>query len=165
MTNIWSLRQDISQREIFSLRQETDFHTGISQFQTLGSDSAVAGVFRDFSYQVAAVQLDSITSLEWTKNQKVIKADKWPKSLGKGDNNTHQPPFKLRYRLDFAQTSVAMDPIYGILGGAQLSLSDQMGNRYIHFLVGNSAQVQSDFSDPRVKKNVSCAHSSFAFCS
>ena len=147
MTNIWSLRQDISQRGIFSLRQETDFHTGISQFQTLGSDSAVAGVFRDFSYQVAAVQLDSITSLEWTKNQNVIKADKWPKSLGKGDNNTHQPPFKLRYRLDFAQTSVAMDPIYGILGGAQLSLSDQMGNRYIHFLVGNSAQVQSDFAD------------------
>ena len=40
-----------------------------------------------------------------------------------------------------------MDPIYGVLGGAQLSLSDQMGNQYIHFLVGNSAQVQSDFSD------------------
>ena len=48
MTNIWSLRQDHLNRGMFSLIQETDFHTGISQFQSLGQDSAVAGVFRDF---------------------------------------------------------------------------------------------------------------------
>ena len=146
MTNIWSLKQDISQGATLALRQETDFHTGISQFQPMGSDSAVAGVFRDFSYQVAALPLDSITGLDWPTNQNVIKTVKWPQSLGDG-GNTRQLPFKLRYRLDFAQTSVAMDPIYGILGGAQLSLSDQMGNRYFHFLLANSAQVQSDFAD------------------
>ena len=106
------------------MRQETDFHTGISQFHTLGSDSAVAGVFRDFSYQIAALQLDSITSLKWTKDQNVIKTVKWPKSVGKGDNRSHQPPFKLRYRLDFAQTAVAMDPIYGVLGLSLIHISE-----------------------------------------
>ena len=34
-----------------------------------------------------------------------------------------------------------------MLGGAQLSLSDQLGNRYYHFLVANSAQARSDITD------------------
>ena len=146
MTNIWSLKKDGISGRTLALRQETDFHTGISQFQPMGSDSAVAGVFRGFSYHVAALPLDSITGLDWTTNQNVDKTIIWPQSLGHG-GNTRKLPFKLRYRLDFAQTSVAMDPIYGILGGAQLSLSDQMGNRYFHFLLANSAKVQSDFAD------------------
>ncbi|MED5317148.1 MAG: hypothetical protein VX744_05290, partial [Candidatus Neomarinimicrobiota bacterium] len=45
MTNIWSLSRNEVQAGNLTLRQETDFHTGISQFQPLGSDSAVAGVF------------------------------------------------------------------------------------------------------------------------
>ena len=129
-----------------TLRQETDFHTGISQFQPLGSDSAVAGVFKEFSYQVAALPLDSIAVLDWAADPDMQTSGNWPPRMGQGENTRHLP-FKLRYRLDFAQTSVAMDPIYGILGGAQLSLSDQLGNRYFHFLLANSAQTQSDFAD------------------
>ena len=146
MTNIWSLSRDEVQAGNLTLRQETDFHTGISQFQPLGSDSAVAGVFKDFSYQVAALPLDSIAVLNWAADPDMKTSGNWPPRMGQGENTRHLP-FKLRYRLDFAQTSVAMDPIYGILGGAQLSLSDQLGNRYFHFLLANSAQTQSDFVD------------------
>jgi len=146
MTNIWSLSRDEVQAGNLTLRQETDFHTGISQFQPLGSDSAVAGVFKDFSYQVAALPLDSIAVLDWAADPDMQTSGNWPPRMGQGENTRHLP-FKLRYRLDFAQTSVAMDPIYGILGGAQLSLSDQLGNRYFHFLLANSAQTQSDFVD------------------
>ena len=146
MTNIWSLSRDEVQAGNLTLRQETDFHTGISQFQPLGSDSAVAGVFKDFSYQVAALPLDSIAVMDWAADPDMQTSGNWPPRMGQGENTRHLP-FKLRYRLDFAQTSVAMDPIYGILGGAQLSLSDQLGNRYFHFLLANSAQTQSDFAD------------------
>ena len=146
MSNIWSLKKNNSTVETLLLTQETDIHTGISQFQPMGSDSAVAGVFNDFSYQVAALPLEAVSVLNWNKDQNKLKRDEWPERLGEG-SNARQLPFKLRYRLDLAQTSVAMDPIYGILGGAQLSLSDQMGNRYFHFLLANSAQVQSDLAD------------------
>ena len=146
MSNIWSLKKNMTAIETLLLTQETDIHTGISQFQPMGSDSAVAGVFNDFSYQVAALPLEAVNVLNWSKDQNKLKRDKWPERLGEG-SNARQLPFKLRYRLDLAQTSVAMDPIYGILGGAQLSLSDQMGNQYFHFLLANSAQVQSDFAD------------------
>ena len=146
MTNIWSLSRDEEKVEYLTLRQETDLHTGISHFQPLGSDSVVAGVFKDFSYQVAAMPLDSINVLNWVVDSDIKSKGNWPRKMGQGEN-TRQLPFKLRYRLDFAQTSVAMDPIYGTLGGAQLSLSDQLGNRYYHFLMANSAQTQSEFAD------------------
>jgi len=51
----------------------------------------------------------------------------------------------LKYSLDIAQTAVAQDPIFGFLGGAQLSISDMLGNRYYHFLLANTAQVSSEF--------------------
>ena len=142
MNNIWSLH--ISEKR---LTQRTNFHTGISQFRPMNSDSVVAGVFQNYSYQVAALELDSIHSVSWTPSNIEPKTQSiWPPSIGKGER-TRNMPFKLRYKLDFAQTAVAMDPIYGILGGAQLSLSDQLGNRYIHFLLNNSAQIQAEIMD------------------
>ena len=144
--NIWSMSIEKNNKESIILRQETDIHTGVSYFQLLGSDSVIVSVFKDFSYQIAAIPIDStvimITGLK-SSNKKVSQ---WPKSMGKGSNTRHLP-FKPRYRLDFAQTSVAMDPIYGSLGGAQLSLSDQLGNKYIHLLLANSAQTRSEIVD------------------
>jgi len=142
MTNIWSLH--ISEKQ---LTQRTNFHTGISQFRPMNSDSVVAGVFQNYSYQVAALKLDSIYSIQWQpSNSKLKTASTWLPSIGEG-KIASDVPFKLRYKLDFAQTAVVMDPIYGILGGAQLSLSDQLGNRYFHFLLNNSAQTQADIMD------------------
>ncbi len=146
MNNIWSLTKKNSDFGKFILSQETDFHTGISQFYPFGVDSAIVGVFKDFSYQIAALPLETVHEISWDQNKVSVDNSNWPPKLGIG-KKTRELPYKLQYRLDFAQTSVAMDPIYGMLGGAQLSLSDQLGNRYYHFLVANSAQARSDITD------------------
>ncbi len=142
MNNIWSL--NFERKELI---QRTNFHTGISQFRLMYPDSIVAGIFQDYSYQVAAMKLDSIHAEPWPdpSHQQNISSN-WPPTIGRG-KSTRDMPFKLRYKLDFAQTAVAMDPIYGVLGGAQLSLSDQLGNQYIHFLLNNSAQTQAEIMD------------------
>ena len=54
-------------------------------------------------------------------------------------------PYKHDFSLDLAQTAVAYDPIYGFLGGAQLSISDLLGNRYYHFLLTNTAHSSGEF--------------------
>lgn len=49
------------------------------------------------------------------------------------------------YTLDYAQSQVSTDPIFGTRGGAVLSLSDLLGDDNYFFLIYNTANVQSDF--------------------
>ena len=49
------------------------------------------------------------------------------------------------YTLDYAQSQISTDPIFGTRGGAVLSLSDLLGDDNYYFLLYNTANVQSDF--------------------
>ena len=51
-----------------------------------------AGVFNDFSYQVAALPLEAVSVLNWNKDQNKLKRDEWPERLGEG-SNARQLPF------------------------------------------------------------------------
>jgi outer membrane protein assembly factor BamA len=53
--------------------------------------------------------------------------------------------YEKQYALDFAQSVVTTDPIFGTRGGAILSLSDLLGDDRYYLLIYNSANVQSDF--------------------
>ena len=53
--------------------------------------------------------------------------------------------YKKQYSLDFAQSVVTTDPIFGTRGGGVLSLSDLLGDDRYFFLFYNTANVQSDF--------------------
>ncbi|GBD89223.1 translocation protein TolB [bacterium BMS3Abin03] len=52
--------------------------------------------------------------------------------------------YKKQYSLDFAQSVVTTDPVFGTRGGAVLSMSDLLGDDRYYFLLYNSANVQSD---------------------
>jgi hypothetical protein len=52
--------------------------------------------------------------------------------------------YEKEYSLDFAQSVVATDPVFGTRGGAVLSVSDLLGDDRYSFLIYNSASVQSD---------------------
>jgi hypothetical protein len=54
-------------------------------------------------------------------------------------------PYVNKYDLDFAQTQVAQDPIFGTSGGALLSFTDLLGNDQYYFLLYNNARTTSDF--------------------
>jgi hypothetical protein len=53
--------------------------------------------------------------------------------------------YEKEYALDFAQSVVATDPVFGTRGGAIISLSDLLGDDRYDVMVFNNATVQSEF--------------------
>ncbi|MBL7030923.1 MAG: PD40 domain-containing protein [Candidatus Marinimicrobia bacterium] len=146
--NIWTVTFSLEKDSIKTnpwIKQNSDFHTGVKNAVTTRKDSMLISVFQKFSYQlhhaplppneslaIMPIQLSSI-SRPWTLDDKIRLNSKSKKT-----------PYRLKYSLDLAQTAVAYDPVYGMIGGAQLSFSDQMGNKYYHFLLSNSAERSRD---------------------
>ncbi len=54
-------------------------------------------------------------------------------------------PYVRKYNLDFAQTQLSQDPIFGTTGGAQVAFTDMLGNDQYYFLLYNNARTSSDF--------------------
>ena len=52
--------------------------------------------------------------------------------------------YKKKYNLDFVQSQVSMDPVYGTTGGAQLAFTDMLGNDQYHILLYNTANTKND---------------------
>jgi len=82
----------------------------------------------------AAVTQTPASSLSWRREE--LAAETKRSAL----------PYRKQFSFDIAQTAIAYDPIFGFLGGAQVSVSDLLGNDYYHFLLFNSAQSSSEFS-------------------
>ncbi|MFC1725645.1 hypothetical protein ACFL4T_08460 [candidate division KSB1 bacterium] len=53
--------------------------------------------------------------------------------------------YKKSYSLDVAQGQVMQDPFFGTSGGAQIALSDVLGDDKYYFLLYNNAQTSRDF--------------------
>ncbi len=144
--NIWEYRPaDQALNDQAGVAQLTNFHTGIHDLSALTADSLLASAFQKYSFQIyklpATPMNDSLVS-------QVVTGDSvagWELPNLDLTLSKRRRPYKLDYSLDLAQTAVAYDPIYGLLGGAQLSISDILGNRYYHLLVTNTAESSGDF--------------------
>jgi len=147
--NAWQLKMSFGEGgDISALgrRQLTDYHTGLENLQVTSDDSLLVSVFQKYSFQLhhLPVQTDSVfqyVNLAGLQSP----GPAWTIPAQPLEYSNESRPYKLKYSLDFAQTSVAYDPIFGYLGGAQLGISDVMGDRYYHFLLANTAQTQSEF--------------------
>ena len=67
--------------------------------------------------------------------------------------------YEKEYSLDFAQSVVATDPIFGTRGGAIFSLSDLLGDDRYTFLIYNNATVQSE-----ILNSFNVSNSEIKFC-
>lgn len=146
--NIWELELDPDSSGYRSLWHQplTDMHTGFESLGAFTSDTLLTTAFQDYGFQVRVQPLDQLKESERTPV--VIQSHPTPDwgIQGKDSASTRKrQPYKLDYSLDFAQAAVANDPIFGFQGGAQLGISDILGNRYFNFLVDNTAQTSSDF--------------------
>jgi len=52
--------------------------------------------------------------------------------------------YNTEYSLDFAQSSIGYDPVYGSLGGLQMAVSDILGNRAFYLLLTNTAETKDE---------------------
>ena len=64
-----------------------------------------------------------------------------------GDVETSRIRYRRKFSLDFAQSQVIQDPIYGTSGGGQIVVTDMLGDEQYYFLLFNTAQTRSEFWD------------------
>lgn len=128
--------------------QLTRYHTGLKDICPYSPDSLFVSAFLKYDFQIHHIPIsrDSSDTLQAGVIETIPRTSPL---LPKTEFATREKsqPYKLKYSLDFAQTAVAYDPIFGFLGGAQLSISDILGNRYYHFLVANTAETRSEIID------------------
>ncbi|UCH09214.1 MAG: PD40 domain-containing protein, partial [Fidelibacterota bacterium] len=126
----------------------TNVYTGVVDMHPLTRDSLLVNTFDGYSFQLhlaPTAALDGPTEPDYTPQ--TTQNRYWTLPQYEGEATTDSRPYKLQFSLDIAQTAVAYDPIFGFLGGAQLGISDMLGNRYYHFLVANTAQTGSEVLD------------------
>ncbi|UCD37909.1 MAG: PD40 domain-containing protein [Fidelibacterota bacterium] len=149
--NIWRLALPPSSQggdSALTLIPITNLHTGALDIRPLSSDSLLITTFQGYNFQLQLAQDDPDPAVRTSERIHLTAAEKgWIPPRYNGKTAVESRPYRLKYSLDIAQTAVAYDPIFGFLGGAQLGISDMLGNRYYHFLVANTAQTSSDFLD------------------
>ncbi len=103
--------------------------------------------FQNFSFHLYRKKID-LTSID---SSQVVMFDshkpkgKWFASTIHYESEYQKLKYEKEYALDYAQSVVATDPVFGTRGGAILTLSDLLGDDQYYILLYNTAEVQSDF--------------------
>jgi Tol biopolymer transport system component len=141
--NIWAI--DFEKPD--SIRKITNFITSAFYPSFINNDKIVFSGFENFSFNLYTLDLNSIvadTTIQVALNFPDF-AEKWKPGMLIGRTERKEFKYTSEYTLDYAQSQVTTDPIFGTRGGAVLSLSDLLGNDNYFFLIYNTADVQSDF--------------------
>jgi hypothetical protein len=140
--NIWSL--EINSPD--SVKKITSFVTSAFYPSFINDSTITFSGFEKFSFNLYKNRIDGIdedsTILAMSFPE---SAEKWKAGMIAGDIYREQLEYEKEYSLDYAQSQVSTDPIFGTRGGAILSLSDLLGNDNYFFLIYNTADVQSEF--------------------
>ena len=140
--NIWSL--EVSSPD--TVEKITNFVTSAFYPAFINDSTIIFSGFEKFSFNLYKDELDKeeedTTLIAMTFP---LTAEKWKAGMVAGDVKREKLKYVNEYTLDYAQSQVSTDPIFGTRGGAILSLSDLLGNDNYFFLIYNTADVQSDF--------------------
>lgn len=140
---VFSLKNDQIQA-----RKITNFTTGAYDPEWTDNDQIVFTAFEKFSFQIQVLdqvipRFDSATVVQKDSLQLKTSLIKPPKIVA--ESIVSNVKYKPKFNLDVAQSSVMQDPIFGVSGGAQLAMSDMLGNYQYHFLIYNNAQTRDEF--------------------
>lgn len=130
------------------LSKLTSFTTGAFDPEWTATGNILFTAFENFSFQIK--KLDNvqpkIASLQSVKPDSMgIKYSPWRFAKTSGETTTSKLKYRKKFSLDIAQSSISQDPIFGTSGGAQLGMSDMLGNTRYHFLIYNTARTKNEF--------------------
>jgi hypothetical protein len=130
------------------MKRLTSFSTGAFDPAWLNDDRIIFTAFENFSFQIrelSGVQ-EKFNSFVVAENDTlVISSDLWAADKIAGEVESTTIKYKRKFSLDIAQSAISQDPVFGVSGGAQLAISDMLGNQQYYFLLYNNAQTRSDF--------------------
>jgi len=131
-----------------AMRKLTSFTTGAFDPEWTDNGSMLFTAFEEFGFQIRELKnvQESFNKAELTVADTVkIKADPWTVGKLEGEMTPTTVGYKRKFSLDIAQSQITQDPIFGAAGGAQLAMSDMLGNQQYYFLIFNNAQSRSEF--------------------
>ncbi|HDL18015.1 MAG TPA: hypothetical protein ENH29_03075 [Bacteroidetes bacterium] len=132
------------------LKEITRFVTGSFNPEWTDDGSLIFTAFENFGFQLR--EMSNVTAIFDSVRQKsrdrlAFKGPLWlqgKKYQNRGISSIH---YKRKYSLDIAQSYVTQDPIFGTFGGAQLAVSDVLGNEQYYIMVYNNATTKEEFLD------------------
>lgn len=147
-TNIWLMdRPADSVRTVASMRKLTRFVTAAFDPTWAPDDRLYFTVFDNYSFRVASLdnvskQFDTLTVIQ--PISLLQTGEPWtPPALRKERART-DTEYAGDYGLDFAQSQVVADPVFGSSAGGVFAVSDMLGNDIYYFLISNTAQTRSE---------------------
>jgi hypothetical protein len=146
--NIWVV--DVNRRSpdgMRSMTRLTEFTTSAFDPTWTSSGDLVSATFEKFSFQIKMIP-NATALLDTSTAVRIVdlydKGEPWaPKSI-EGTSKVERLKYQGEYSLDVAQSVISTDPVFGTTGGAQVALSDLLGNERYYFLLYNTAESQAD---------------------
>lgn len=144
--NIWI--QKITDGKFDSkVTKVSHFFTSAFDPRFINDSMIVFSGFQNFSFHIyrKTLNLSELDSSETIAFDKRTVKGKWLAETLPSESEFQKLNYEKEYSLDYAQSVVATDPVFGTRGGAILTLSDLLGDDQYYILLYNTAEVQSDF--------------------
>jgi len=149
--NLWLLKVPSSAGgDQAQLRQLTNNLAGALDGRWAGQDDRdlVFTVFEKYQFQIHHLKdADSLGLNDSIPVGEPVEKPGWKRPSILSDFGKKSPRYRKKFSLDIAQTAIAYDGVFGFLGGAQLSVSDILGNEYYNVLIFNTAETSSQLME------------------
>ncbi|MCD6118035.1 PD40 domain-containing protein [bacterium] len=132
---------------IAKVKQVTNFSAGCFYPSWTDSLDIIFTTYERGSFQLREIafgkkKLNRIKSVKIESPE--YNSKPWKINRISGKKRINRFAYRKKFNLDFAQSMIIQDPIFGTSGGAQLAVSDMLGDEKYYFLLYNNARTQSD---------------------
>lgn len=151
VSNLWFIKVNISRADSIivdnKIEQLTAFTSSVYD-PNLKDSALIFCSFENFSFQI--YEIDNYIRESQRLNKKIsISNDSlrvnWIIKGIDGFKVKERIRYEREYTLDFAQSHITTNPVYGTSGGALFSISDLMSDDHYQFLIFNTAQSRDEF--------------------
>lgn len=128
-----------------SVYRFSNFITGGYKGDFLNDSTLIFPGFEKFSFKLYQYENNFQSSHEKLIMNFDNLIGKWNAGHLSANSKRKNIEYEKEYSLDYAQSQITTDPVFGTQGGAVFSISDLLGDDNFYFLIYNTAEVQSDF--------------------
>lgn len=151
VSNIWSIDLKYLMGDSILLEDEiekvTAFTSSVYDLY-LQDNYLLFCAFENFSFQIYEIE-NYKNEMEKLKTKIKLKSDSlrlnWVLKGIDGQKVKERLRYEREYTLDFAQSHITTNPVYGTSGGALFSVSDLLSDDNYQFLIFNTAQYKDEF--------------------
>jgi len=150
VSNVWMINIKKSADEIYfedKMQKVTSFTSNV--YDPFTKDTSLYFcAFENFSFQIYKIE-NVLNEISRINRSKFVTEDSlrfnWIAKGIDGIKVKERIRYEREYNLDFAQSHITTNPVYGTSGGAIFSISDLLSDDHYQFLIFNTAQSRDEF--------------------